>query len=63
MKKICWILYFPKYSAGMVRAAANLLTVFVQNALVTLSRINLRSAPLPHLCEQLSVLLHLNKCM
>lgn len=25
MKKIFWILYFPKYSDGMVQAAANLL--------------------------------------
>ena len=62
-EKVCWILYFPKYSAGMVRAAANLLTIFVQNASVTVSSINLRSASLAHLCEQLSVLLHLYKCM
>lgn len=62
MLDLCWILYFPKYSAGMVRAAANLLTIFVENASVTVSSINLRSASLAHLCEQLSVLLHLYKC-
>lgn len=62
-EKICWILYFPKYSAGMVWAAANLLTVFVQNASVTVSSINLRSGSPALLCEQLSVLNHLYKCM